>query len=183
MKKFGIIGTACCGKTTLCYQILARLKQEGIKCDGVLQQDCRINFDRSLLDTEEAAQWSIIANQLKEEADMALRKDIDVIITDRSPLDLYMYYQFCFGGNVSLHHTLEIWCRQTFTSLYLLHPVAYEESAARCTDTFRMSIHQRMLTIPRTYKGVIQEEQPIPEASGQRNRDWIIQDILQKIKS
>jgi hypothetical protein len=162
MKKIGIIGTANAGKTTLCYEILAALKKAHIKCDGVLQQDCRLGFDRSLLDTNHLAQWSIICNQIKAEADMGMRTDIDILVCDRSPLDLYVYYAHCFGGLSSLHKTVEDWCRITYTKLYMLRPVPYEYSTARCTEEFRDLIDKKMYAICSHYSGNIELEPVIP---------------------
>ena len=59
-KKFAIIGTSSSGKTTLTFEITAKLKRLGVLVDGLFQQDRRLCFDRAKLETEiEALQDAI----------------------------------------------------------------------------------------------------------------------------
>lgn len=137
MMKIGIIGTASAGKTTLCYELLYKLKMAKVKADGVLQSDCRIPFERSLLDTEPLAQWWIIANQIQLEAEMQLRKGIDILICDRTPFDLNMYFVHLLKGREALSKCVEQWMCETFDIVILLRPLTYEQSPVRCTEKLR----------------------------------------------
>jgi hypothetical protein len=151
MKKIGIIGTNSAGKTTMCYQVLAMLKRAGVICDGTLQQDRRLGFQNmidgiNLLDVNPLAQWSILSTQIKAEADLSLGAGLEMLVSDRSPLDLYAYYENCCGGDYALKKIIFHWCRETFEKMYLLRPVAYEKTAARIpSEAFRDSVHETMI--------------------------------------
>jgi hypothetical protein len=143
VKKIGIIGTNSAGKSTMAYEVLWRLKKAGCICDGVIQQDRRLGFKSEYLDTNLLAQFSIFANQMKVEADMCMGDGIEMLITDRTPFDLYCYYLAVFGGNDALSNLIDNWCRDTFTRIYLLRPVAYEATAARQpTEDFRDRVNK-----------------------------------------
>ena len=106
-KKVGIIGTNSAGKTTMCYDVLAKLKKAGAICDGVLQQDRRLTFQVkrdgiNLLDVEPLAQYSLLLQQMKTEADIVLGEGVDIVVSDRSPFDLYAYYVNVLGGDREL---------------------------------------------------------------------------------
>jgi nicotinamide riboside kinase len=137
IKKFGIIGTSCAGKTTLVYDILHKLKMRGVNADGVLQQDRRFSFERARLEDDPLAQWSFIANQIKAEADMALRPGVEVIVSDRSPLDFYAYYEWQYSENPYLKNMVLDWCKNTFTRLYVLDPLPYVDDGARLNEKGR----------------------------------------------
>lgn len=189
MKKIGIIGTASAGKTTMCYDILSKLKHAGIKADGVLQQDCRLNFDRSFLDTNPLAQWALILQQMQVEAEMSLRKGIDVLVCDRTPFDLYAYFAETQKGNTKLKAVVDEWCRLTFDRIYLLRPVAYEVSEVRCSEDFR----DRMTDVIRDHatkyiQGSFYEEhnlfiEPLGSEASTEWREQLPNDILALVRS
>lgn len=137
VKKFGIIGTSCAGKTTLVYGILEKLKLRGVHVDGILQQDRRFSFERARLEDDPMAQWSFIANQIKAEADMALRPGVDVIVSDRSPLDFYAYYEWQYGENVHLRNAVLDFCKRTYTRMYVMDPMPYVDDGARLDEKGR----------------------------------------------
>lgn len=137
VKKFGIIGTSCAGKTTLVYNLLHKLKMRGVNVDGILQQDRRFSFERARLEDDPLAQWSFIMNQIKAEADMQLKPGVDVMVSDRSPLDFYAYYEWQYGENVHLKNMVFDWCKTTFTCLYLVDPLPYVDDGARLNEVGR----------------------------------------------
>lgn len=137
VKKFALIGTSCAGKTTLVYDLLHKLKMRNVNADGVLQQDRRFCFDRARLEDDPIAQWSFIANQIKAEADMMLRPGVAVLVSDRSPLDFYAYYEWQYGVNPHLKNMVFNWCQQTFEAMYLLSPLPYVDDGARLDEEGR----------------------------------------------
>ena len=96
-EKFAIIGTSSAGKTTLCYHILYELKKLGVYVDGVLQQDRRMVFPRDVLENAVEAQYWVISNMMAKENEMALRDGTDYLVSDRSVLDFYAYYEYQYG--------------------------------------------------------------------------------------
>lgn len=135
--KVGLIGTSCAGKTTMAYEILSALKRRGVNADGVLQLDRRFSFQRELLETDELAQWSFIANQVKAEADMALRPGTDVLVCDRSPIDFYAYYVWQYGPNDNIRNFVSDWVSRTYKRLYLLPALPYKNDGARLDEEGR----------------------------------------------
>ncbi len=119
------------------YDLLHRLKMRGVNADGVLQQDRRFSFARERLEDDPIAQWSFIANQIKAEADMMLRPGVDVLVSDRSPLDFYAYYHWQYGENTYLKNMVFEWCRRTFNVMYLLNPLPYVDDGARLNEEGR----------------------------------------------
>jgi predicted nucleotidyltransferase len=137
VKKFAIIGTSSAGKTTKVHEIIWRLKMCGTLVDGVLQQDRRFSFDRQRLEDSKLAQYSFITNQIKTECDMALRPGVDVLVSDRSPLDFYAYYEWQYGYHESWWSMVRDFCQETFTKLYYVEPVKYENDGARLSEEGR----------------------------------------------
>lgn len=88
MVKIAFIGTHGVGKTTLCYDLAAALKKQGIVVDIVKEvarlSPLPINRQTSL----EAQMW-ILSTQIAEEIRSAAHHD--VVVCDRSVLDNYAY--------------------------------------------------------------------------------------------
>jgi predicted nucleotidyltransferase len=137
VQKFGFMGTSCAGKTTLALETLARLKRAGVHADGVLQLDRRFSFQRELLEIDPIAQWSFITNQVKAEADMMLRKGVDVLVCDRTPLDFYAYYEWQYGVNEALKNFVFEWCKTTYTKIWYLPPLPYINDGMRLDEVGR----------------------------------------------
>lgn len=172
MKKFAIIGTSSAGKTTKVHEIIWRLKMCGTLVDGVLQQDRRFSFDRQRLEDSKLAQYSFIANQIKAECDMALRPGLDVLVSDRSPLDFYAYYEWQYGYNESWWRMVRDFCQETFTRIYYVEPVKYENDGARLSEEGRDQADEVIRNCIERYNNVVDTEiVSIP-------RDEIYKDIL-----
>lgn len=137
VQKFGFIGTSCAGKTTLAFEALYFLKRAGLHADGVLQLDRRFSFQRELLECDPIAQWSFITNQVKAEADMMLRKGVDILVCDRTPLDFYAYYEWQYGRNEALKNFVFEWCRTTYTKIWYLPPLPYVDDGMRLNEKGR----------------------------------------------
>lgn len=179
MKKIGIIGTNSSGKTTLCYEVLWKLKRAGVSCDGVLKQDRRISFDKPLLETNPLAQWSIISNQIKAEADMAMRPGLEILVSDRSPLDLYAYYVATHGENYSLSESLINWCNTTFERIYLLEPVIYAKEGGRPSEEFRDKVFKILCDVVSLVdKGMVRYESCEPDSINTFIRENVANEIL-----
>jgi len=153
-KKVGIIGTNSAGKSTMAYEVLWRLKKAGVIADGVIQQDRRMGFKQEYLDTNVLAQYSLISRQMMVEADMCMGDGVEMIVTDRTPFDLYAYYHHVFGGNEHLLATLYDWL-STYERIYFLNPVAYEATPARQpTESFRDAVHKTMKNLVDRYRNL-----------------------------
>jgi hypothetical protein len=158
MKKIGICGTNSSGKTTLTYEILWKLKKLGVICDGVLKQDRRLGFNpisynQFTLDIEKVAHHSLICNQIKAEADMSLRPGLEMLISDRTPLDYLAYYNATFSMSESLTKYVFDWLA-TFHKIYVLRPVAFEYDLGRPSKDLRDRMFTQLMQLIAIYNGL-----------------------------
>jgi len=104
--KVAFIGTHGVGKTTLCYEIAARLKRRNVDVELVreIARTCplAINQDTTL----EAQAW-ILHTQIA--AEIAASNANDVVIADRSALDNYCYLVHATGGSRMWETVLDRW--------------------------------------------------------------------------
>ena len=131
--KIAFIGTHGVGKTTLCYELAAALKREGVHVDIVKEVDrlspMPINQKTSL----EAQSW-IFFTQMAEEIRSSSQHD--VVVCDRSVLDNYAYLMLAFGRQLPIERFMHHWMK----SYDLLFKVPFSGQLAadgvRDTDTF-----------------------------------------------
>ena len=106
--KIAFIGTHGVGKTTLCYDIAACLKRDGLNVDMVKEvartSPLPINRQTSL----EAQTW-ILMTQVAEEIRSSAHHD--VVLCDRSVLDNYAYLVRACGRQAPLESFLDAWMR------------------------------------------------------------------------
>ncbi|MNL19703.1 hypothetical protein D3C87_1409170 [compost metagenome] len=143
-RKFGIIGTSCAGKTTLAHSLVGRLKSYGVLADGLFSQDRKFSFDKRFLETEAAQNW-MVTNLIAKEVDITLHTDVDVFITDRTPIDLFAYYAHQFDTPLSRacwHYVLQ-WA-QTYDTLYYLEPLPFQDDTKRPPDEFRLAVDRKL---------------------------------------
>lgn len=131
--KIAFIGTHGVGKTTLCYELAAALKREGVHVDIVKEvarlSPLPINQKTSL----EAQTW-IFLTQMAEEIRSGSQHD--VLVCDRSVLDNYAYLVLACGRQPSIERYMQHWMR----SYDLLFKVPFEgqmaDDGVRDTDAF-----------------------------------------------
>lgn len=169
-QKFAIIGTSSAGKTTLTFEIIGKLKRLGVLVDGVVQQDRRIAFDRIKLETDVEAQYWVIFNQLIKECELLLKHGTDVIVSDRSVIDFYAYYETMYGRNETMFAFLKMWAT-TYDCLYFLDKLDYHNDGARPPEEFRDKVEE-------TLRKIVEE---IPNVK-RLHRDHVYQDILKQLK-
>lgn len=174
VEKFAIIGTSSSGKTTLTLRILADLKRLGVLVDAVLQQDRRFCFDRAKLETHKEAQYAMIFNMVVRESEMCLKDGTDVIISDRSVLDFYAYYETMYGRSDYLFDFVTNWC-ESYNTLYYLQPLPYVDDGARPSDEFRTKVNKTLVNLINELRGNVNNILTI-------SRDGVYGDILHKIK-
>lgn len=138
--KLAFIGTHGVGKTTLCYDLAAVLKRQGINVDMVKEvarlSPLPINRKTSL----DAQTW-ILASQVAEEIRSSASHE--VVVCDRSVLDNYAYLMFACGRQKAIERFVEYWMK-SYTLLFKV-PVSGEAAADGVRDTdgfFMRSIDQ-----------------------------------------
>ena len=128
--KIAFIGTHGVGKTTLCYELAAALKRDGVHVDIVKEvarlSPLPINQKTSL----EAQTW-IFMTQISEEIRSSSQHD--VVVCDRAVLDNYAYMMFAFGRQKPIERFMHHWMK-SYDLLFKV-PLTGEVSADGVRDT------------------------------------------------
>ncbi len=105
--KIALIGTHGVGKTTLCFELAARLKRldRGVELVKEVARDCPLPINR---DTTLDAQTWILHSQCARE--LAAESGNDVVVCDRSVLDNYAYLVHAVGRRPELDPWIRKWC-------------------------------------------------------------------------
>ena len=112
--KIALIGTHGVGKTTLCFDLAARLKRldRGVHLVTEVARDCPLPINR---DTTLDAQSWILHTQCAREIAGAAKGD--VVVCDRSVLDNYAYLVHAMGHRPELDAWIARWC-ETYAGLF-----------------------------------------------------------------
>jgi nicotinamide riboside kinase len=118
--KIAFIGTHGVGKTTLCYELAARLKRLDLSVDLVKEvaRSCPLPINRET--TVMAQEW-ILHTQIAQEIE--LTPAYDAIICDRAVLDNYAYLVHAAGRRPELEPFILSWM-QTYDLLVKVPVVA-----------------------------------------------------------
>lgn len=149
MKKFGIIGTSCSGKTTAVYNIVGNLRRNGIHIEGVVSTDRIYPFEKDRLDYLDSAQCYVILQQGLLETIRETRSDLNCFLTDRTPLDFLAYYDYFIKNKneykfESMNNFVYSWMK-TYDLLFYLPPLPWVDDSKRPPDQIRNSIDQIIL--------------------------------------
>jgi thymidylate kinase len=162
MAKIAFIGTHGVGKTTLCYDLGAVLKKQGLHVDLVKEvarlSPLPINRKTSL----EAQMW-ILTTQIAEEIRSAAHHE--AVICDRSVLDNYAYLVFAAGRQRWLEPLVNRWMR-TYDLLFKV-PI----SGGAAPDGVRDTDEFFMLQIDRLVDELVAERQLPCERLPEGDRD------------
>jgi hypothetical protein len=105
--KVALIGTHGVGKTTLCFDLAARLKRldRGVSLVTEVARDCPLPINRDT--TLDAQSWILHAQCARE---IAAGATGDVVVCDRSVLDNYAYLVQALGRRPELDAWIGPWC-------------------------------------------------------------------------
>lgn len=104
--KVALIGTHGVGKTTLCFELAARLKRRGVDLDVVREVARRCPLPINQETTLAAQEW-ILHTQIVWEIEAA--SSHEVVICDRSVLDNYCYLVHAAGSAPVWERMLDHW--------------------------------------------------------------------------
>lgn len=144
MKKYAIIGTSCSGKTTTVYNVVGELRKEGYHIEGIISSDRHYTFDAKKLDYMPEAQSYVILQQAFLEANLSTRDDIEILLSDRSPLDFFAYFQYCLADIQepyfeAMEKLAWTWAK-TYDAIFYLEPLPYVSDNKRPNDEFRLGV-------------------------------------------
>ena len=135
--KIALIGSHGVGKTTLCYELAARLKRRDIDVEMVREvaRRCPLPINQ---DTTVAAQEWILHTQIALE--LAATADHEVVLCDRSVLDNYCYLVHAAGTatiweklcdhwlpTYDLLVRVPVWARPSFDGVRAVDPAFQEQ--------------------------------------------------------
>jgi nicotinamide riboside kinase len=169
--KIAFIGTHGVGKTTLCFDLAAALKRQGIDVD-IVKEVARLSPLPVNRATSLDAQTWILMTQVAEEIRASNRSA--VVVCDRSVLDNYAYMVFACGRQKGVERFVDYWMK--IYDLLFKVPVSGAPSPDGFRDTdefFARSIDQLVDSLL-TEKKIPHERLP----EGERER-WI--DIVKDV--
>jgi len=173
--KIAFIGSHGVGKTTLCYDLAAALKREGVHVDMVKEvarlSPLPINRKTSL----EAQTW-ILMTQVAEEIRSAAYHE--VVVCDRSALDNYAYMVLACGRQKPFERFVAYWMK-TYELLFKV-PVSGVAAADGLRDTdefFIRSIDQLVDTLLAEMRI---EAEPLPSAERDRWSEIVRATVLKR---
>jgi hypothetical protein len=138
--KIAFIGTHGVGKTTLCFELAARLKRLDRRVDMVKEvaRSCPLPLNR---DTTVNAQSWILHTQVAREIETAHEQDF--LVCDRSVLDNYAYLVAKFGRHAPFDNVVADWLK-SYTLLAWVPVVERPRyDGVRDTDiTYQRRIHE-----------------------------------------
>lgn len=136
--KIAFIGTHGVGKTTLCFELAARMKRLDLSVEIVKEVARHSPLPINRETTLEAQTW-ILHSQIAQE--IALAANYEAVVCDRSVLDNYAYMVHSFGPQPHLEPLLRNWIG-SYRALFKV-PVLREPSFDGTRDTsasFQMEI-------------------------------------------
>jgi len=135
--KIAFIGTHGVGKTTLCYDLAALLKHEGLDVD-IVKEVARLSPLPINRQTSLDAQTWILVTQVAEEIRSASRHQ--VVVCDRAALDNYAYMALACGRQKAIERFVDHWM-QTYDLLFKV-PVSGEAPADGVRDTDQVFVRE-----------------------------------------
>ncbi len=164
-KKIAFTGTNSSGKTTMAMEVCSRLKRDHhVLAELVSSQDRKITWKDDHFPVDPRAHYGMITNLIHAEVQAELKGDADVVITDRSVLDLYAIALTDHPDSQmikALGVAVDAWAK-TYTRIFYLSPLAYQEDGKRPPDEFRMKTHATLMELIGTgnYPNVITIDRP-----------------------
>jgi thymidylate kinase len=143
--KIAFVGSHGVGKTTLCFDLAARLKRRGINVDMVKEVARASPLPVNRKTSREAQLW-ILTTQVAEE--IRAGSHSDVVVCDRAALDNYAYFFLACGRDLAVEKFVEMWMK-TY-DLLIRVPVISEaqDDGFRDTDAvFVREIDKKVLTL------------------------------------
>lgn len=152
--KIAFTGTNCSGKTTMAMDVCARLKYQHQLAELVSSQDRKITWKDDHFPVDPRAHFGMISNLVNAEVQAELKGDAHVVITDRSVLDLYAIACTDHGDHpmvIGMEGYILAWMK-TYTKVYYLSPLPYQEDGKRPADDFRMKTHATLIALADKYQ-------------------------------
>lgn len=114
--KIAIVGTHVSGKTSLCYEVVAELKKQNLRAD-VAREASRLSYYLAADIRNFEMQLDLLTRHVSEELE-SLRTS-DIVICDRSVIDVWAYTQNLPRENLSKKEIAYIKSMEKFIQFYI----------------------------------------------------------------
>lgn len=148
----GLIGTACSGKTTMALKLGGRLREAGIRAEVSSSVDRTMTWPVSSYAADHLAHYGMLAAHILKETQLVLSPDTEVVIVDKTPLDLAAYCVVDHPNHLETEK-FRLLCldwMQRYSRLYYLPPLPHVDDGKRPDDDFRMKVHTALETLLRS---------------------------------
>jgi nicotinamide riboside kinase len=185
VKVIGLFGSESLGKTSIGYMLTGRLRSHGVLAEFVTDSSAAMPFEPECFDHYDAAWMYVVAKKIAAECEFALRRNVEVIISDRTPLDLWYYWRMKHPRSSLLpnaHPLVLSWMHQ-YDALYFL-PAAGTEFRY---DQFREPTDDSRRTIDEAFQrdlAALSDRYPALTIAGGTYRErgeFIYHDLLAKL--
>jgi hypothetical protein len=155
--KIAFTGTNSSGKTTTTLEVTSRLKsQHHYLAECVTSQDRKVTWKDEHFPVNPQAHYGMISGLIYAEVSASLKGDADVVVVDRSILDLYSIALTDHPKHsliTGMRGMIEEWM-STYTKVFYLPPLDYQEDGKRPPNEFRMRTHQTLLNLIPQFPGI-----------------------------
>lgn len=152
--KIAFTGTNCSGKTTAALDTTVRLKMAGKLAEVVSSQDRKISWKDDHFPVDYRAHYGMMTNLIHAEVQAELKGDAEIVVTDRSILDLYAIATYDHPNDIriaAMEDMVKAWV-SSYTRIFYLEPLPYQADNKRPNDEFRMATHGQLVKLMDKYK-------------------------------
>lgn len=147
--KFAFTGTNSSGKTTIVHDLTARLKMNNVLVEAVTSQDRKSTWDFRHCIQNYHGHYGLMTGLIRAEVEAELKGDADVVLVDRSILDLYSIAitDHPDKDQISKIEEMVLQWASSYTAIYYLEPLQYVDDGVRPSDDFRMRTHANLVKL------------------------------------
>ena len=145
----GLLGTACSGKTTMAYKLGGLLREAGVRAEVSASIDRTMTWPVSSYAEDHLAHYGMLAAHILKETQLVLSPDTEVVIVDKTPIDLAAYCLVDHPDHLETDKFV-IQCydwMNRYNRLYYLPPLPHVDDGKRPDDDFRMKVHTALETL------------------------------------
>jgi hypothetical protein len=182
----GLFGSESIGKTSTGYMLTGRLRSHGLLAEFVTDSSAAMPFPPDRFDTHVAAWVYVLTKKIERECEVALRSNVEVIISDRTPLDLLAYAQMKHPASPTLEALrplVDYWL-SLYDHLYFF-PAAgttfrYDEFREP-TDDSRRTIDDGFLARMPSLQKKLGDKLQIASGSYRERAEFVYHDLLYRL--
>jgi hypothetical protein len=150
--KIAFTATNCSGKTQTTFDVASRLKKRGYLVEVINSLDRKSLWPDAQFPLTIQAHFGTISRLIAAEVEVGLRGDCDLVLSDRSVLDLFSIAMVDHPNDPLMPalKSLVLGWLTTYSKIYYLQPFKYQHDGKRPANDFRMKTHDSLLNIIKT---------------------------------